>query len=138
MDVKGLFAGGLTGRYYFRDNWYCESALIALCQVINILMEAKRPLREMVKPLKRYARTGDLFFQCSKKADVIAALADHYSDASINYLEGITIIYEDWWFNVRPTDTDDAVRLNLEANNERMLEAKLAELIPMLGEPAEF
>lgn len=134
-DAKGLFACELNGRYYYRDNFYCESAIITLVHVLNILTETGRPLDELVASLKRYARSGERRFRLDGKTDIVAVLSDKYNNGSINYLDGITVIFEDWWFNARPATDRSFVELNVEAINEAMLKAKLAELSQLLGDP---
>jgi len=136
-DAKGVFGGELNGHYYFRDNWYCDSGMIALAQILNLLTESGRPLSELLAPLKRYAHSGERNFTCDNVNDTIARLAEKYGDAKIDYLDGITVKYKDWWFNVRPSSTEPLVRLNLEAKDEAMLKDKLQELCPQLGRPAE-
>ncbi len=136
-DAKAVFACELNGRYYYRDNFYCESAMITLTQVLNILTETGRPLDDLVAPLRRYARSGERRFRLDGKTDLVAVLSDKYNNGSINYLDGITVIFEDWWFNARPAADRSFVELNVEAINEAMLKAKLAELSQLLGEPLD-
>ncbi len=132
---KGIFAGQRGGRYYFRDNWYCDSGLIALAQILNILTASGRPLNELIAPIKRYAHSGERSFHADNSSQVIRELTERYGNARIDHLEGITVEYEDWWFNVRPSSTESVLRLNLEAADEAMLESKLAEVCPLLGTP---
>jgi phosphomannomutase len=136
-DAKGLFAGELNGRYYFRDNWHCESGSMALIHVINLMTETGRPLEDMISPLNRYSRIFEMSFMPDPKLDVLSELSDRYSEGSINYLDGITVIFEDWWFNVRPVDGDGCYLLTMEAVSDRMLEVKLAELTEILGPPGQ-
>jgi phosphomannomutase len=134
-DCRGVFGGELSGHYYFRDNWFCDSGLIALAEVLNILTETCQPLSELVAPLDRYAHSGERNFKNDKPEDVMRWLADKYSDGEIDYLDGLTVQYPDWWFNVRRSNTEPLLRLNVEAADAESLERKLAEITPRLGAP---
>ncbi len=133
-DAKGLFAGELSGHYYFRENAYCDSAMIAFCEVTNMLAEAGQPLSELVTPLRRYANSGELSFKNADAAQTIRKLSRKFNDAEMDYLDGITVHYRDWWFNVRASNTEPLIRLNMEAANRELLKAKLVEVVPLLGE----
>lgn len=136
-DTKGVFAGEVSGHYYFRDNFYCDSGMIAFAEILNLLAETGQPISELIAPLKRYAGSGERNFENDDPRATIKRLAARYSDAEIDYLDGVTIQYADWWFNVRASNTEPLLRLNLEANSRELLERKLAELCPLLGTPVE-
>ena len=87
------------------------------------------------QPLLRYAKSEEINFQVEDKQGKIDLLADSYSDGEIDYLDGITVQYDDWWFNVRPSNTEPYLRLVCEAKEQAMLDAKMAELVALLGEP---
>jgi phosphomannomutase len=134
-DTKGVFGGELSGHFYFRDNFYCDSAMLALVHVINLLTAEQRSLGELLAPLRKYAASGERNFENHDKDKVIAALGERYSDGRVDYLDGVTVQYPDWWFNVRKSNTEPLLRLNVEAQSPNVLEAKLAELAPLLGKP---
>lgn len=134
-DTKGIFGGELSGHYYFRDNWCCDSAMIAFADVLNILTRTGKPLHELVAPLKRHARSGERNFEQDRPEDILDAIARRYEDAEIDFLDGVTVRYRDWWFNVRISNTEPLIRLNAEAADEKLLASKLAELYPLLGKP---
>jgi len=136
-DSKGLFGGEVSGHYYFRDNFFCDSGMIAFAEIINLLAETALPISELVAPLRRYAKSGERNFRNDDPRGTIKRLAARYSDAEIDYLDGVTVQYKDWWFNVRPSNTEPFLRLNVEAANSDLLASKLAELCPMLGTPVE-
>lgn len=137
FDAKAVFACELNGRYYFRDNFYCESSMITLAHVLNILVETGRPLSDLITPIRRYSRSGERRFRLDGKTDIIGLLSDKYGAGSINYLDGITVIFEDWWFNARPSADRSFAELNVEAVSDAMLKAKTAELSHCLGEPLD-
>ncbi|NLU21343.1 MAG: phosphomannomutase/phosphoglucomutase [Phycisphaerae bacterium] len=136
MDAKAVFGGELSGHYYYRDNGFCDSGMITFAQVVNLLIESGQPLHELIEPLRRYAHSGERSFHNEDKTGTIQRLADRYSDGEIDYLDGITVQYADWWFNVRPSNTEPFLRLNVEARDEEMLKGKLNELFPLMGTPA--
>lgn len=134
-DSKGIFGGELSGHFYFKDNWYCDSGMLAFVHVVNVLSETGKPLGELIRPLKVYAQSGEHNFENEDKDGTIKQLARTYSAAQIDYLDGITVQFDDWWFNVRASNTEPLLRLNLEADSPELMERKLAEIAPRLGRP---
>jgi phosphomannomutase len=135
----GLFGGELSGHFYFRDNFYSDSGIIALVQVLNILCAPaeRRPFGEVVRELRKYPSTGEINFEVADKDAVIAKLAEVYGDGAVDFLDGITVQYPGWWFNVRKSNTEPLLRLNLEATDPRLFEPKKRELLARLGTPVE-
>jgi phosphomannomutase len=111
--------------------------MIAFTQIANLLADADQPLSEMINQLKRYAQASERVFLTETTQAVTDQLANTYSDARIDFLDGISVQYDNWWFNIRPCDQKPAVKLNLEAENEDLLQQKLVELTPLLGTPLE-
>jgi phosphomannomutase len=136
-DAQAVFGGELSGHYYFRDNWYCDSGMLAFIHVVNVLSEQRQPLSKAVKSLQRYASSGERNFINDDKEGTIRALAERYHDGQVDSLDGVTVEYEDWWFNVRASNTEPLLRLNVEANKPRLLQQKLSELSKQLGEPVD-
>jgi phosphomannomutase len=95
------------------------------------------PLSQLITPLYRYAQSGEINFQVEDKDAKIRELADTYKKAQIDYLDGVTIDSGIWWFNVRKSNTEPLLRLNLEANSPDLLHEKMKELRRLLGEPVE-
>jgi len=133
----GIFGGELAGHYYFRSMYYADCALLAVVEVINLLRRKGRSLSELVAPIARYAKTPEINFVVEDKQAKIQELAERFADGQIDYLDGITVQYEDWWFNVRPSNTEPYLRLVMEAANEQELAQHREELIAMLGTPAD-
>jgi phosphomannomutase len=136
-ETKAVFGGELSGHFYFRDNFFADSGAIAFARVMSVLSAQQKPMSELMGPLRRYAQSGELNFQIEDKDGKIRELADVYRKAQIDYLDGITVDCGDWWFNVRKSNTEPLLRLNLEAKDQRLLEEKLAELKGILGEPVK-
>jgi phosphomannomutase len=134
-ETKAVFGGELSGHFYFRDNFYADSGAIAFARVLSVLSQQPGPMSGLITPLQRYSQSGELNFQVEDKDGKIRELADAYKKAQVDYLDGITVDLGDWWFNVRKSNTEPLLRLNLEAANPSMLAQKLAELKKYLGEP---
>jgi phosphomannomutase len=139
-ETKAVFGGELSGHLYFRDNFYADSAAVAFARVLSILSAQDKPMNQLVAKYQRYSQSGEINFQVEDKDAKIRELAEHYKKAQIDYLDGITIEHRgaeggDWWFNVRKSNTEPLLRLNLETTSPEALEQRLKELKRMLGEP---
>jgi len=136
-ETKAVFGGELSGHLYFRDNWFADSAAIAFARLLSVLSAQDKPLSQVMSRYHKYVQSGEINFQVEDKDGKIRELADAYKKGQIDYLDGITIDFGDWWFNVRKSNTEPLLRLNLEAPNASMLHEKLDELKKHLGEPVE-
>lgn len=134
-DTKAVFGGELSGHFYYRDNFYADSGMITLVHMLNLLSANDEPLSELIKPLKLYHSSGENNFEVDDKEGMMRQLAEKYSDAEIDRLDGVTLQYEDWWFNCRASNTEPLLRLNVEAKTAETLAQKMTELKSMLGEP---
>jgi phosphomannomutase len=135
-EKQGLFGGELAGHYYFRDSFHADCAVLAVVEILNLLRRQGSTLSEAVGPLRdRYAKSPEINFEVEDKMAKMRELAEHYADGAIDYLDGITVSYKDWWFNVRPSNTEPYLRLVLEASTEGELANHRAELEGMLGTP---
>lgn len=134
-DSHAIFGGELSGHFYYRDNFYADSAMITLVHIINIVSEKDAPISELIKPLQRYSSSGEINFEVENKKTKMDEMTRRYSDSQIDHLDGVTIRYKDWWFNCRPSNTEPLLRLNVEAKSKEMLDDKLSELTEQLGKP---
>ena len=134
-DSHAVFGGELSGHFYYRDNFYADSAMITLVHIINILSEANVPISELISPLRRYSSSGEINFEVENKQTKMDEMTRRYSDGQIDHLDGVTIGYKDWWFNCRPSNTEPLLRLNLEARSKELLDEKLSEITNQLGKP---
>jgi len=132
---QGVFGGELAGHYYFRDAYHADSAILAVVEILNLLWDSGQTLNELVAPLLRYSKSPEINFVVEDKQGRIDALAERYADGKVDYLDGITVEYEDWWFNVRPSNTEPYLRLVMEAANPESLAAYRTALQAMLGDP---
>jgi len=136
-DSHAIFGGELSGHFYYRDNFYADSGMITLVHMLNILSQTDEPLSELIRPLRRYSASGEINFEVDNKEEIMKALTRKYSDGQYDDLDGVTIQFKDWWFNVRPSNTEPLLRLNIEAKTADLLDEKLAELEDFLGEPVD-
>lgn len=137
-DGHGVFGGELSGHFYFRDNYNCDSGAIALAVAISVLSVSDKPFSEIVAPLKRYSHSGEINFEVPDKAAKMKEVEETFSDAKeIDHLDGVTVQYEDWWCNVRPSNTEPLLRLSLEAETPEAMKAHIADLEKILGEPVD-
>lgn len=136
-ESGGVFGGELSGHFYFRDFYYCDSGMLTFIAILNVLTRTRRSLSELLKPYEAYASSGERNFENEDKDGTIQRVMDRYADAEVDTLDGVTVQYPDWWFNLRASNTEPLLRLNVEADSQALLERKLAELTPMLGRQAE-
>lgn len=132
---KAVMGGELSGHFYFKDNYVSDSGDIAMVTLLSILGKKGIGLRALVAPFHRYFATGEMNFRTADGERLFALLKERYSDGVLDELDGITVQYKDWWFNVRRSNTEPLVRLNLEADTESLRDLKCAELVPLLGTP---
>ncbi len=114
-DTGAAFGGEHSGHYYFRDNFRADSGIIAAVTVLEVISRAGVPLSELRTPYERYADSGEINTEVDDPHAVIEAVAVHFGDAAQDRLDGLTCDFGDWWFNVRPSNTEPLLRLNLEA-----------------------
>ena len=136
-ESKAVFGGELSGRFYFRDNFCCDSAFLALVHLLNLVSSQAGTLGDLARPLQRYANSGQRFFENPEPDAAIRRLVGVYSGARVDYLDGITVQHEDWWFNVRGSITSAKPTLGLvvEADTTELMQQQLDELAGKLGTP---
>ena len=114
-ETGAVFGGEHSGHYYFLDNFRADSGIIAALVVLEMMSKASQPLSELRKPFERYAASGELNTTVDNPLAVIERVASRFSDAEQDRMDGLTVDYGDWWFNLRPSNTEPLLRLNLEA-----------------------
>ena len=127
-ETGAAFGGEHSAHYYFRDNWRADSGLIAAVMVLEQLGRADGTLSDLLAPLQRYANSGEINTRVSDAAAVIEAVASHYRDADVDRLDGLTVDFGPWWFNLRPSNTEPLLRLNLEAGDQAEVDRRVAEV----------
>jgi phosphomannomutase len=130
-ETGAAFGGEHSAHYYFRDNWRADSGSIASLVVLEQLGKAGVPLSELRRPFDRYAASGEINFRVDDQATVIDAVTASFPDAVQDRLDGLTVdLWSEagWWFNLRPSNTEPLLRLNLEARTRDDCDAHVAEL----------
>lgn len=128
-----FFAGESSGHFYFNSELGCfEFPSLMILKLLEIFSASTKPVSEQIKPYQKYFLSGEINRQASNKEEVFNRLAEKYSDGNINYLDGITITYPDFWFNVRGSNTEPKMRLNLEAINQELMEQKRDEVLKLI------
>ena len=131
-ETGAVFGGEHSGHYYFRDNYRADSGLIASMVVLSLLSESRRPLSEVRVPFERYADSGEINTEVADPVAVIDRVADAFAGASQDRLDGLTVDFGDWWFNLRPSNTEPLLRLNLEAADRAACDAHVAEVLELI------
>jgi phosphomannomutase len=132
-DTGAVFGGEHSAHYYFADNYRADSGLIAAVLVLEQLSLRDMPLSELRKPYERYAASGEINTVVPDTGEVIERVAAAYADASQDRLDGLTVDLGEWWFNLRPSNTEPLLRLNLEAPTPSDVEARVAEVKAHFG-----
>jgi phosphomannomutase len=132
--LNAIFGGEHSGHFYFRDNWYADSGLIAFLILLELVSVEGKPLSELIRPLDIGYRSGEINTTVSDAQGKVRALEEHFSKGavSIDHTDGLTIDYGNWWFNVRPSNTEPLLRLNVEANDKALMEQKRDELLAFI------
>jgi phosphomannomutase len=134
---NAVFGGEVSGHYYFRDHYYADNGYIPFLALLQMLSAQGVRVSELVAGLGDYYISGEINSVVPDTQTVIENIAGRYSDAEdVNYLDGITVSYRDWHFNVRPSANDPVVRLNLEARSQRMMEEKRDEVLSLIRKGA--
>jgi phosphomannomutase len=132
-EHDAVFGGELSGHFYFRDNWYADSGAMAFALVASALADEDRPLSECIAPFRDRVQSGEINFETPDKQAAMDALKAAYPDAMIDELDGVTVVLDDWWCNVRASNTEPLLRLNLEGPDDATVQARVAEVAAMLG-----
>jgi phosphomannomutase len=130
-DTGAIFGGEHSGHYYFRDNFRADSGLIASLIVLEQLSRAETPLSELRVPFERYAASGEINSRVDDPAAAIELVAGAYAGANQDRLDGLTVDFGDWWFNLRPSNTEPLLRLNLEAPDRAACDARTSEVLAL-------
>jgi len=140
-EQGAVFGGELSGHFYFAENFTTDSGVIAMMSALSLLTASERPFSELVRGLRRYHATGEINFHVADKDAAIARLESEFAEGRQDHLDGITVEYGDlsseswWWFNVRASNTEPLLRLNLEASTAALRDEKRERLISLLGQP---
>ncbi len=131
-ETGAVFGGEHSAHYYFRDNYRADSGIIATMVLLEQLSQAGVPLSELRKPFERYAASGEINTQVGDPAAVLERVAEVYADRQQDRLDGLTVDSGPWWFNLRPSNTEPLLRLNLEAPTRAECDERVAEVLALV------
>src|SRR4249920_4000033 len=135
-ETNGIFGGEVTGHYYFRDNFYADNGFIPALLMLELMSKKNQSLHELLKPLaQKYFISGEINTKLSSMSEVpakLVAIGAKYADGRQYELDGLSVEYPDWHFNVRPSNTEPLLRLNLEATTLEMMEQKRDEVLALI------
>lgn len=137
-EHQGAFGAELSGHMYYRDNFYTDSGAITFATALTVVSASSKPLSRLVAPLAHYAQSGEINFRVEDKESVLQTLRKKLGNGKVDEMDGITIDRfdsEGWWLNVRASNTEPLLRMNLEGKDRAMLERQLSRVLPILGEP---
>jgi phosphomannomutase len=120
-DQDVVFGGEHSGHFYFRDNWYADSGMIAFLMCLELFSEADEPVSQVIAPIDTRFRSGEINSEVRDIPAKLKKIEERHADAQIDHLDGITIAYPDWWMNVRPSNTEPLLRLNVEGDTEELM-----------------
>lgn len=136
-EHNALFCGEHSYHFFFRDNYYADSGLITLLLILELVATSGKKVSEMVGEFDIYFASGEINFKTENKEKMLSEVKTKFTDApAMDELDGISVWYPDWWFNVRPSNTENLIRLNIETDTKELLRDKqteLTELIKKLG-----
>jgi phosphomannomutase len=137
-ETGAVFGGEHSGHYYFRDNYRADSGIIAAMVVLEVLSRASEPLSELLAPYRRYADSGEINTTVSDPVGAVEAVAEHFAALGVatDRTDGLTIDHGDWWFNLRPSNTEPLLRLNVEAKTPSDCDARVAEVLALVDKLA--
>jgi phosphomannomutase len=135
-ELNAAFGGEVTGHYYFRDNFYCDNGFIPAILILELMSKKQQSLKQLLEPLRaKYFISGEINTKMPSMDAMtakMAAIEARYPDAQISKLDGISIEYPDWHFNVRPSNTEPLLRLNLEGTTPAQMEQKRDEVLAII------
>ena len=131
-ENDAVFAGELSGHYYFKQNFTAESQGLAMIMLSNLICKKNKPLHELVQPLRKYFSSGEINSTVADVKPILDAIRKKYADGNMYELDGISSEYPNWWFNVRSSNTEPLLRLIVEADTRQLMEEKRDELLKLI------
>jgi phosphomannomutase len=132
-DERAIFGGEVSGHFYFRENWFADNGMIPALLVLEHLGREGRRLSEILAPLRqRYHISGEVNSRVADVERALARIEERYGDGRISRLDGVSVDYDDWHFNVRPSNTEPLLRLNLEAASRADMERRRDEVLSLI------
>jgi phosphomannomutase len=135
-DTGAVFGGEHSGHYYFRDNFKADSGIITAMVVLELLSLAAAPMSEVAAPFNRYAASGEINTEVASPKETVARIAERLErdGVSVDLMDGLTADFSTWWFNLRPSNTEPLLRLNVEAADDAACAQRVADVLAMVKE----
>jgi len=133
-DEDAIFGGEHSGHFYFRDNWYADSGLIALLTVLQLVSDEDQSLSAILEPIDSRFRSGEINSEVADVEATVMRVEEHFASqgAELDDLDGLTVEFDDWWFNLRASNTQPLLRLNVEADDKALLDDKMTEVLHLI------
>ena len=131
-ELEALAAGELSYHFYFEEFFYCDGGIYAMFEILDLLSKTGKSLHELVTPLRQYSHSGEINFEVGDVRLAMSEIELHFGAAEVTHLDGLSIDYSDWWLNLRPSNTEPLLRLNLEADSEELMNQRLEEVGSLL------
>ncbi|MFA7232354.1 MAG: phosphomannomutase/phosphoglucomutase [Victivallaceae bacterium] len=131
-QYDAVFAGELSGHYYYKDNYTTESQGMSIIKLANLICKTGKKVSELVAPLKKYFASGEINSKVADVPSVLSKLKAKYADGHMFEIDGISVEYSNWWFNVRASNTEPLLRLIVEAKDQATMEVKRDELLKLI------
>lgn len=129
---NAIFGGEHSGHFYFRDFWFSDSGLIAFLVCLDLLSRSDIQLHDKIAEIDPYFRSGEINSRVESARDKIEEVAEHYSDGEQERIDGLSVAFDDFWFNIRPSNTEPLLRLNVEARSKEILNKKTEEIVKII------
>jgi phosphomannomutase len=138
-ETDAIFGGEHSGHFYFRDFWRADSGMLAAMHALAALAEQDRPLSDLLAEYSRFSASGEINSTVTDQAGVLQRLEKEFADepgVTVDHLDGLSVVHDDWWFNVRASNTEPLLRLNAEAADETMMSALRDRVLAMIRSDA--
>ena len=132
---NAAFGGEHSGHFYFRDNYFADSGIIAMLTVAELVGRQEEPISKLLEPIDPYVRSGEINSEVDDQQEVVERVEEYYAERDnpeIDHLDSLTVDYGDWWFNLRPSNTEPLLRLNVEAEDRATMQTKRDELLGLI------
>ena len=140
-EIDGVYGGELAGHYYFRDFFYSDSGLLAAILILNVVAKMKAQgvsLSQLIARIEKYKNSGEINFRLEDKLGAMNAVRDYFmsTEQSTAYMDfdGYRVEFPQWWFNIRPSNTEPYLRFHCEATSQELLDEKVAKVREILTE----
>ncbi len=131
---KIFFGGELSGHYFLKKHYCCESPFFVLFKVLEKMSETGKNISELIKPYQKYCHSGEINFKVKNKEKILEKLEKKYKKGKISKLDGLRVDFKDWWFLVRASNTEPVLRLVIETKTKKKTEEKKKELTNLIRE----